>query len=79
MDAPGDDDRILELDVVDEAGGQLGNLRVPDGDERGGAARPRQRLNDAAELAPPVLPHQLALPVALHHSPDPRGGCKIGR
>jgi hypothetical protein len=67
---PGDDDGILELDAVDEAGWELGNLCVPDGDESGGAARSRQRLDDAAQLAPPVLCHQLTLTVPLHHRPE---------
>ena len=66
---PGDHHGILELDAVDEPGGQLGNLCVPDRYEGGGPGRPRQRLNDAAQLAPPILSHQLTLTVTLHHRP----------
>ena len=63
-DQLGHDPREPELDGVDEAAGDLGDLGVPDGQQGGAPPGPGQRLHDPAELAAAKLAHQL-LPPAL--------------
>ena len=66
----GHDPRKPELDGVDEAARDLGNLRVPDGQQGGAPPGPGERLHDAAELSATKLAHKLLSPALLDDAPQ---------